>query len=312
MKRVRPLHRKSCLELLEVRSNALPAVMKEGSVASQECPLVTFNHTVRDLISKHGKEWCLEHGIVEFPEEDFRFSVIMPVFNEANTIEEMIDRVCQVDLPLQLVVVDDGSTDGTSETLRKLNGSGELDKANGFGSIDVKLLFHKNNQGKGAALKTGFLAASGDVVGIQDADREYDPQEFIILLSTILADQADVVYGSRFATTNSNQDKQGTSPGWHRWGNGLITSLSNLKTGLNVTDAETCYKVIRKSVLDQFVDGLIEKRFGIELEMTAKIAKLNGVRFDERPISYKKRTYAEGKKIGIKDGFRAMWCIMKY
>ena len=180
-------------------------------------------------------------------------------------------------------------------------------RKNQFGEVEIRFLFHESNEGKGAALKTGFQNAKGHVVGIQDADQEYDPQEFVVLLSTILLDEADVVYGSRFAAGTSSN-----SPKWHRMGNGLITWFSNRMTGLGLTDAETCYKLIRKSILDQMVDGLHEKRFGIELEMTAKLARQKEIRFDERPISYDKRTYAEGKKIGIRDGFRALWCILKY
>lgn len=287
--------------------------MRNEVFASSETPLDSikaYNEFVARLEKEHGAAWCQERALVAFP-ESFLFTVVMPVFNEAKTIASMIDRVCKVELPMELVVVDDGSTDGTTDVLRKLEQrdleQGKAGHANSLGTIKTRYLYHETNEGKGAALKTGFQAATGDVVGIQDADQEYDPQEFVVLLSTILQDEADVVYGSRFAAGNKTN-----SPGWHKFGNGLITWFSNRMTGLNVTDAETCYKLIRKSCLDEIVDGLKEKRFGIELEMTAKLAKNKSIRFDERPISYDKRTYAEGKKIGIKDGFRALWCILKY
>lgn len=299
MTRVRKLYQATCSELLQQREEALVSSGQDYNSRAG------FNQTVASLEQQHGAAWCHQRALVRFPEH-FRFSVVMPVFNESQTITEMIDRVCAVELPLELVIVDDGSTDGTREVLQQMEQESTT-RNNRLGTIELRFLFHAVNQGKGAALRTGFAAATGAVVGIQDADQEYDPQEFTILISTLLLDEADVVYGSRFA-----QGSVSNSPSWHRWGNGLITWFSNRMTGLDVTDAETCYKLIRKSALDQIVDGLQEKRFGIELEMTAKLAKIEGIQFDERPISYDKRTYAEGKKIGIRDGFRALWCILKY
>lgn len=301
MKRVRALYDSTCIEILQRRSDAL--LGHETEFKSIE----SYNAFVAVLEEKNGKPWCFDRAFVPIPSNDFCFSVIMPVFNEANTIAKMIERVGKVDLPMELVIVDDGSTDGTSDVLCRLRDENALAHSNAFGPLEIQLLFHEKNQGKGAALRSGFKAATGNVVGIQDADEEYNPQEFIPLISTILNDEADVVYGSRFANGN-----QTNSPGWHRFGNGVITKFSNFRTGLNLSDAETCYKLMRKSALDPLLDELKENRFGIELEMTAKLAKQSQIRFDERPISYEKRTYAEGKKIGIRDGFRAMWCIMKY
>lgn len=299
MKRIRTLHHQTCSEILAARNESLQAVAESPSIEA-------YNNLVEQFEVEHGRQWCADRALIRMPAH-FKFSVVMPVFNESQTILEMINRVCAVDLPLELIIVDDGSTDGTSEELKKLTEVATVRKSNAFGEIQIRTLLHEKNLGKGAALQTGFKAATGDVVGIQDADQEYNPQEFIVLISSILSDEADVVYGSRFARGN-----QTNSPKWHRLGNGLITWLSNRMTGLGTSDAETCYKLMRKSVLDQICSGLTEQRFGIELEMTAKLAKIKSIRFDERPISYDKRTYAEGKKIGIKDGFRALWCILKY
>lgn len=300
MKRLRKLYQATCSEILDQRNQAL------RDSDAQYDSLESLNCLIDDLEHAHGKEWCEEKALVRFP-DGFQYSVVMPVFNESKTILKMIDRVCQVELPLELVVVDDGSTDGTTDVLKQFEEQKKDSQSNSLGAIQIRIVYHDRNEGKGAALKTGFQHATGDVIGIQDADQEYDPQEFIVLISTLLSNEADVVYGSRFAGGAISN-----SPGWHRFGNGLITWFSNRMTGLGLTDAETCYKLIRKSILDELVEGLNEKRFGIELEMTAKLARNKEIRFDERPISYDKRTYAEGKKIGIRDGFRALWCILRY
>lgn len=241
-----------------------------------------------------GHDVCRRLGIYRLP-EGFKLSVIIPAYNEATTIEQVIDRVRNCGLPCEIIVVDDGSRDGTRELLKGMEGQ-----------TDLKVIFHPGNRGKGAALKTGFSHATGEVVVIQDADLEYDPRDFRLLLQPILEDRADIVYGSRFA-----RNERRVSPLWHRTGNWLITALSNLATGLNLTDAETCYKMFRRDLLEKIGD-LQERAFGIELELTAKFAKIPGIRYHERPISYARRSYAEGKKIGIKDGFRAMWCILRY
>jgi glycosyltransferase involved in cell wall biosynthesis len=193
----------------------------------------------------------------------------------------------------EIVVVDDCSTDGTAEALK-----GSL------GSI-VKVLRHEKNQGKGAALRTGFHNASGDVIVVQDADLEYNPDEYAKLLKPILDGRADVVFGSRFCTT----DERRVLYYFHFLGNRFLTLMSNVFTNLNITDMETCYKMFRREILDKIT--IRESRFGFEPEITAKVAKLK-CRIYEVGISYSGRTYEEGKKIGFRDGFRALWCIVKY
>jgi glycosyltransferase involved in cell wall biosynthesis len=199
------------------------------------------------------------------------------------------------------VIVDDGSTDGTRELLARWADERKSDNA------DLIVVLHERNQGKGGALRTGFARCTGDVIIVQDADLEYDPQDFRALLQPIVEDRADVVYGSRF----SHVDGQ-VHHFWHRWGNQLITRLSNWKSGRALTDVETCYKMIRRELIQQVAPVLRERGFGIELELTFKLARIPGVRFYERPISYHGRTYREGKKIGVKDGLWALWCILWY
>lgn len=238
---------------------------------------------------------CRRLGVYPFP-EDFLLSVIIPVYNEAKTLRSIIARVREVPVPTEIVIVDDGSTDGTRDVLEEYQGQ-----------PNTTVLLHAQNRGKGAAIRTGFGKASGDVVVIQDADLEYDPTELPLLLLPILDDQADVVYGSRFSSRSRRVPKY-----WHSTINRLITLLSNMSTNLKLTDVETCYKLIRREVLDQILPRLTEDRFGIEIEITAKLAKQKGVRFYEMPISYNPRTQEEGKKIGWRDGIRALWCIFKY
>jgi glycosyltransferase involved in cell wall biosynthesis len=223
-----------------------------------------------------------------------RLTVVIPVYNEVHTLLHLIDRVQEVAVDKDLVLVDDCSTDGTRDLLQKT----------AF-PPNVRVLYHERNQGKGAALRTGFAAASGDVVIIQDADLEYDPQEYPKLLKPILEGRADVVFGSRFAGGETHR----VLYFWHFMGNKFLTLCSNAFTNLNLTDMETCYKVFRREVLQRIT--VEENRFGFEPEITAKIAKLR-VRIYEVGISYDGRTYEEGKKIGWKDGVRALWCIVKY
>jgi glycosyltransferase involved in cell wall biosynthesis len=220
----------------------------------------------------------------------------MPVYNESRTIDEIICRVRACGVACELIIVDDGSTDGTREILEKYRPDD-----------DVTLVFHAANQGKGAALKSGLLRAKGDVVVIQDADLEYDPADYINLLQPIVEDQADVVFGSRFRGGSHR-----VLYFWHAAGNRFLTLLSNVFTNLNLSDIETCYKMFRREIVEQIAPTLREKRFGIEPEMTAKIARIPGVRIYERPISYSGRTYAQGKKIGWRDVLRALWCIVRY
>lgn len=225
-------------------------------------------------------------------------TVIIPVFNEACTIETILKRVTAVDISSskEIIVIDDCSTDGTREFLENY----QIHTKDTF-----KFQSHEKNMGKGAALRTGFDAATGDIVIIQDADLEYDPFEYPKLLAPILNGKADVVYGSRFVGSEPHR----VLLFWHSMGNKLLTFLSNMFTNLNLTDMETCYKVFRKEVLLKL--DLRENRFGIEPEITAKIARLN-CRIYEVGISYAGRTYEEGKKIGWRDGLWALWCIAKY
>ncbi|MCI5123201.1 MAG: glycosyltransferase family 2 protein [Candidatus Electrothrix sp. AR5] len=224
-----------------------------------------------------------------------KLSVIIPVYNEEKTLTEVINTVLAVELPLakEIIIVDDASTDGTRQIIEQLPGEG------------VVKIYHKNNQGKGAALRSGFAKATGDIVLIQDADLEYDPAEYPKLLKPILDGKADVVYGSRFIGSEAHR----VLYFWHMVGNRLLTLLSNICTNLNLTDMETCYKVFRNEVVCDI--SLKENRFGFEPEITAKIAR-TGCRIYEVGISYSGRTYKEGKKIGIRDGFRALYCIIKY
>ena len=221
-------------------------------------------------------------------------SVVIPCFNEAATILDLLERVRSAPVAsMQIIVVDDGSTDGTRELLQ------------GLQADDLTVLMHERNRGKGAALATGFAAARGEICIVQDADLEYDPAEYPLVIGPILQGKADVVFGSRF---------QGAAPHrvvyfWHRLGNGFLTLLSNMFTDLNLTDMETCYKAFRTEIIQAI--RIREQRFGFEPEITAKLARRR-CRIYEVGISYYGRTYDEGKKIGWRDGVRAIWCILKY
>jgi glycosyltransferase involved in cell wall biosynthesis len=224
-----------------------------------------------------------------------KLSVVIPCYNEANTIAGLLAAVQASPWPdKEVIVVDDCSTDGSRKVLQSLS-PGLFDK----------LVLHEKNAGKGAALRSGIAAATGDVVLIQDADLEYDPQEYPHLLAPIVAGDADVVYGSRFIGPGPHR----VLYFWHRVGNGFLTLFSNMCTNLNLTDMETCYKVFRREVIQSLT--IEENRFGFEPEITAKIAR-RGCRIYEIGISYRGRTYEEGKKIGWKDGVRAIYCILKY
>jgi len=231
---------------------------------------------------------------------DLRLSVVIPVFNEAGTIAEVIRRVRAVGLPAQLIVVDDASTDGTGEVLSALAEHENHED-------DLLVLRHDRNRGKGAALRTGFAEATGQIVLIQDADLEYNPREYPTLIHPIVEGVADVVYGSRFLPAGPHR----VLYFWHRLANQLLTTLSNMFTDLNLTDMETCYKVFRREVIDDILPTLKQNRFGIEPELTAKVARRR-YRIYEVGISYFGRTYEEGKKIGLLDAFQAFWCILRY
>jgi glycosyltransferase involved in cell wall biosynthesis len=223
-----------------------------------------------------------------------KLSIVIPVYNEKDTVLELVRRVRAVALPLEreIIIVDDFSTDGTRDLIRGLEGP------------DARVLFQPKNMGKGAALKTGFAAATGDIVLVQDADLEYDPAEYPALLAPILDGRADVVYGSRFLSGPHR-----VLLFWHSVGNKILTAFSNMVTNLNLTDMETCYKVFRREVLAGMT--LKSGRFGFEPEFTVKVAKLK-CRIYEVPISYSGRDYAEGKKITWKDGLAALWHILRY
>ena len=229
-------------------------------------------------------------------------TVVIPAFNEAKTIHLILDKVRKVELlsgmKKEIIVVDDCSSDNTLGALESYINNNKLD--------NIQIFRHEKNMGKGAALHTGISKAMGDYVIIQDADLEYDPQEYNILLKPMLDGVADVVYGSRFMGGNPHR----ILFFWHSIGNKFLTFLSNMMTNLNLTDMETCYKLFKREIIQSL--ELKEKRFGFEPEVTAKVAKIKGIRIYEVGISYYGRTFEEGKKIGWKDGFRAIYCILKY
>jgi len=220
-----------------------------------------------------------------------RVSIVIPAYNEKETIQEIIRRVEALPIEKEIIVVDDASTDGTREILK------------GLPADRVKVIYHNKNRGKGAALRTGFARASGEIVAIQDADLEYNPADFLRLISPIVRGEADVVYGSRFTGKPEKGER------FHRAVNRFLTALSNLLTGLSLSDMETCYKVFKKEVLQDIT--IRSERFGFEPEITAKVAK-RGYRIVEIPISYRGRNRSEGKKIGWKDGLEAIWEIIRF
>ncbi len=231
-----------------------------------------------------------------------KLSVIVPAYNEENTIQHILKKIAEVslieNLQKEMIVVNDCSTDDTEKKVKEFQTQ--------YPELEIRYIKHEKNKGKGAALRTGFQNANGDFVIVQDADLEYDPNEFNILVKPILDGFADVVYGSRF---------MGGRPHrilffWHTIGNKLLTFISNMFTNLNLTDMETCYKMFRREIIQQI--ELKENRFGFEPEVTAKVAKIPKIRIYEVGISYYGRTYEEGKKIGMKDAFRALYCILKY
>jgi len=226
-------------------------------------------------------------------DKNFTLSIIIPVFNERDTVNRVLETVLATQYKKEVIIVDDGSTDGTSDILKEIK------------HADVKIFYHQKNTGKGSALRTGFAKATGDIILIQDADLEYDPVEYPALLEPILSGKADVVYGSRFGGQGAHR----VLYFWHALGNRFVTLLSNICTDLNLTDIETCYKVFIREALEGI--QIKENRFGFEPEITAKIARKK-LRIYEVPISYNGRTYEQGKKINWRDGLQALWCIFRY
>ena len=241
-----------------------------------------------------GEAACRSIGVYPIP-PGFKLSVVIPVYNEERWIREVLRRVLAVEIPMAILIIDDCSKDNTRKILEEYNGKD-----------GIRVFLQEFNQGKGAALRRGFAEATGDVIIVQDADLEYDPAEFPQLLQPIMENKADVVFGSRFIGESHR-----VLYFWHSVANRMLTTLSNMFTNLNLTDMETCYKLFRREVIQGML--LRSNRFGFEPEVTAKIAKRRPKwRIYEVPISYSGRTYEEGKKIGLKDAFNALWCIIRY
>ncbi len=275
-----------------------------GSV-EQHLHLIPFTpEWYESLRSTLGEAACRQLGFFVIPPE-WTLSVVIPVYNERDHWRSLVNRVRAVPIRKEIVLVDDCSRDGTSDQLRQFEA--ELptlpaDPWNGF-----QFVYHEKNRGKGAAVRTGFQSARGDVVIIQDADMEYDPSEYPRLLGPIVEGKADVVFGSRFLGDQPHR----VLYYWHYLGNKFLTTLSNCFTNLNLTDMETCYKLFKRDVIQQIAPTLRQDRFGFEPEITAKVAR-RGFRVFEMSISYSGRTYDQGKKIGWRDGFKALYCIVRY
>jgi len=251
--------------------------------------------SVGQLKSLLGQSLCRELGVYPIP-PGLRVSVVVPIYNEKTTLLEIVRRIRAVPIAKEIILVDDGSTDGTRDLLAALD-CGD----------DVRVILHERNRGKGAAVRTGFAQATGDIVLIQDADLEYDPDQYHRLIQPIIEGVADVVYGSRFLPVGPHR----VLYFWHYVGNRALTMLSNVFTDLNLTDMETCYKVFRREVVEAILPTLKEDRFGIDPELTAKIARRK-FRIYEVGISYFGRTYHEGKKIGLPDACRVFLSILRY
>jgi glycosyltransferase involved in cell wall biosynthesis len=266
-----------------------------SSESHSACSQPEFKPTTEQLCQWLGVSAASHLGLYPIP-PGFLLSVVVPVLNERNTLGKLLERVRAVPIPKEILLVDDGSTDGTRELLATMEQE-----------PDLRIFYHSKNRGKGAALRTGMAEAKGDVVIIQDADLEYDPSQYPTLIQPIVEDVADVVFGSRFLAIGPHR----VLYFWHSVANKLLTTTSNFFTDLNLTDMETCYKVFRREILQEILPTLKEDRFGIEPELTAKVARKK-CRVYETGITYHGRTYLEGKKIRLKDAFRALWCIIRY
>jgi len=256
-----------------------------------------YEQQVRTL----GESACQQLGFYVIP-DDLRLSVVIPVYNEEKTLRVLVDQVRQVPICKEILLIDDCSRDRSRDVLQALEAESRNDDFN-----RIRAFYHSVNQGKGAALKTGFSQVQGDIVIVQDADLEYNPAEYPRLLQPIIENKADVVFGSRFLGDQAHR----VLYFWHYLGNRFLTTLSNCFTNLNLTDMETCYKVFRRNVIDEITPRLVQKRFGFEPEITARVARRR-LRVYEISVSYSGRTYADGKKIGWRDGFQALWCIVRF
>lgn len=274
------------LELQQVAGSAREIVSNGGKIVQLETRLEQLEELLTSEQTETPPRACaLPAG--------FKLSIVIPVYNEERTIGEVLARVAALPVPMEIIIVNDCSTDGTAQLLAGLSST-----------ANVRVLNKQKNEGKGAALRDGFALATGDVVVVQDADLEYDPCDILNLLPPLIAGEANVVYGSRFLHEQP-QDKSLI----HRLGNWLLTTSSNVFTGLRLTDMETCYKAFRREVIQGI--AIKQNRFGFEPEVTAKLARRK-CRIVEAPITYRPRSYAEGKKIGVKDLFNAIWCIVRY
>ncbi len=279
----------------QLNASTMPLGYASGSPFSEE-----WYESMAQLL---GDAACKQLGIYKLP-RDFVLTIVIPVYNERPTLPTLLEKVFGVPVRKEVILIDDCSTDGTREYLRETYGDGPV-------AVDdltqIRVLYHDVNRGKGAAVRSGFLAATGNVAIIQDADLEYDPSEIPRLLQPIVEGEADVVFGSRFLGDRPHR----VLYFWHYLGNKFLTLLSNCFTNLNLTDMETCYKLFRREVIAEIAPRLKQNRFGIEPEMTARVAR-RGYRVFEMSISYHGRTYEEGKKIGWRDGLKALWCIVRY